>query len=510
MPTSAPSPDRDATAALAVDDVATGAARPSGSPFAAAGDAPRRPRSPVTRPAGTAAASAEAAPGGPVPPRLRRLLAPLFPQAPPARATWPVLVRVLANLAAIAAGTAIMLARQTGVPAARTLWAEDRTVFLPQALSDPVGSLFRPFAGYLELYPRLAADVVAWFPLSEAAAGFAVAGALTASCLAVFVFHASRDHIHRPELRVLLAASVVLLPTALEEIANNAVNTPWYLLFAAFWALLWRPRSRSGTAVAALVCLAAAASNPLTVFYLPLAAARVLALPRIRENVATLGWLAGGLAQVPAVLTFSRGHVAASPAKALAFYGQNVTLAAVAGHHGTDLLRSAGWLGGGAIAATVAVAVGAVWAWRQGEPSVRALVVWALALGLVLAVAAVLISGQVAFTSARPDLYIRGSRYAQPAVLLLVSAAIVAVDGFLRRDGIRHARAAHVTAVVLLAAVLGTTWVSDFRYVNSRAGYTPWSVHLARIEHRCRQLPRGSTVAAIPCSAAITRHAGHH
>jgi hypothetical protein len=421
----------------------------------------------------------------------------------------------VANLAAIALGTVIMLARQTGVPAWRTLWAEDRGVFLPQALASSTRSLVTPYAGYLELYPRLIADAVVMFPLSDAAIGFAVAGALTASCLAVFVFHASAGHVHRPALRVLVAASVVLLPTALEEIANNGVNTTWYLLFAAFWALVWRPRSRWGMAAAGLVCFAAASSNPLAVIYLPLVAARLIALPRLREHAATIGWLAGGLLQVPAILTQSqaRAHVGTTPAKAVAFYGQNVTLAAVAGHRGVDALRSAGWLGGGAIAATLAIAIGVIWACRQRDAAARALVVAAVVLGLILTLGAVLISGYVTLRSARPDLYLRGSRYAQPAVLLLVSAAIVAVDGFLRRTGIRLERAAHVTAALLLVAVLGTTWVVNFRYVNSRATYKPWSYHLAQIERRCAQYPPRAvhaTAGGIPCSAVIAHRASRH
>jgi hypothetical protein len=133
-------------------------------------------------------------------------------------------------------------------------------------------------------------------------------------------------------------------------------------------------------------------------------------------------------------------------------------------------------------------------------------------LGLILTVGAVLISGQVALPSARPDLYVRGSRYAQPAILLLVSAAVAAADGFLRRSGIRFERVAHATAVLLLVAVLGTTWVPDFRYVNSRASYRPWSQHLARIEQRCGQLPRrraAVSVAGIPCPAAVTHRPNH-
>ena len=36
-------------------------------------------------------------------------------------------------------------------------------------------------------------------------------------------------------------------------IADNGVNTPWYLLFALLWAVLWRPRTRAGMAGAAVI-----------------------------------------------------------------------------------------------------------------------------------------------------------------------------------------------------------------------------------------------------------------
>src|SRR5262249_24037177 len=157
-------------------------------------------------------------------------------------------------------------------------------------------------------------------------------------------------------------------------------NTTWYLLFAAFWALVWRPRSRWGMAAAALVSFAAASSNPLAVIYLPLAAARVIALPPLPGPPATLRWLARRLPPGPVGLAVTRGHVGTSLAKAVEFYAQNVTLAAVAGHRGTDALRSAGWLGAGTIAATVLIALAVVWACRQRDPAARALVISAVAL----------------------------------------------------------------------------------------------------------------------------------
>ena len=84
---------------------------------------------------------------------------------------------------------------------------------------------------------------MSFLPLPEAAAAFAIAGAVIASAVALFVFHASAGHIHSGWLRGLLAAAVLLLPVAPLEIADSGVNTPWYLLFALFWAALWRPRA---------------------------------------------------------------------------------------------------------------------------------------------------------------------------------------------------------------------------------------------------------------------------
>ena len=303
-----------------------------------------------------------------------RCLALLFPQAPPPRRSRAAALWAgPATLAAVALGGWAMLVRQTGVPAWETLIAEDRSVFLPQALLQSWGSLTRPYAGYLHLYPRLIAEVATAFPLRDAAAVFAVAGALTASCTAVFVCCASSGHIRRSELRLLLAASVLLLPTALLSIANSGVDSPWYLLFGVFWALLWRPRSRAGMAAAALLCFAAAASNVLAALYLPLVAARVIALPRVREQAATLGLLAGGLVQLPAVLTLSRRGQPTTFARALAFYGREVLLGAAAGYHGALLLRDGlGLTGATAIAASVVAAL-AAWALIRGGPRVRVL-----------------------------------------------------------------------------------------------------------------------------------------
>jgi hypothetical protein len=425
--------------------------------------------------------------------RVGRALLLLFPQAPaaPRRSRPARLAIALATPAAVAGGAWLMLARQPGRPAQGSLVAEDHNVFLPQALAHPWGSLFRAYNGYEEFVPRLIADVVAKLPFRDAAVGFAVSGALIASCCAVFVFYACSGHVRTPALRVLLAASVVLLPTGLASIANTGVNSIWYVLFAAFWALVWRPRSPGGAAAAAVVCFAAASSNALAALYLPLVAARVIALPRIREQAATVGLIAGGALQLPAVLTVSRHTQGTSLDHALAFYGHLVILPAVAGHH----LAARLWDGVGLTAATLiaaaVVAAAAVWACLRAGPRARAFVLAALLLGLILTLVPVFVHGHVAnIPLSRTALYAPGSRYAQTPIMLIDSALIVAVDAYLRRGGIRFERVAHAMAAVLLVAVLGILWVNDFRYANARATSPSWSHTVARVERSCQQNPQ--------------------
>jgi hypothetical protein len=437
--------------------------------------------------------------------RVRAVLAPLFPQAPQTpRSRRAVVVGRLADIVAIALGAWILLERQIGVPAWNSIWAEDHKIFLPDALLHPWSTLFKPYDGYLELLPRLIGEGVARLPFSDAALAFALAGATIASGCAVFVFHACSGHVRTPALRVVLALSVLLLPTAIIEIANSGVNSPWYLLFTVFWALLWRPKSRVGMAAAALICFAAASSNALTALYLPLVAARVIVLPRLREQAAAIGWLVGGALQVPVVLSLTRHHQPASLTGALGFYGRIVILPVVAGHHLALQLWADVGLTGAMIFAGLIIAVALAWGCLRCGAEARALVIAAVVLGILLTFIPLFVHGSVTTRGfSRHGLYVRGSRYGQAPILLLDSALIVAVDHYLRRGGVGVVRVAQVVAAVVLVAVLGTSWVSDYRYVNKRSTLTPWSRTVARVERRCQQDPQRPVPVRpiyLPCS----------
>jgi hypothetical protein len=430
------------------------------------------------------------------------VLGALFP-APPAPALPPRtraarLATATASAAAIVAAAGLLLIRQAGVPAWRTLWGEDGYTFLPQALVHPRASLLWPYAGYLQLVPRLIADGVALLPLTDAALAFAVTGALVAAGCAVFTGHASAGHIRRPWLRAGLAAGVVLLPSAVVEVANSGVDAPWYLLFAAFWALVWRPRTVAGRLLAAGICFAAASSQLLVILLAPLVLARVLVLRRWPEHAASAGWLAGITLQLsfsgPAPELARLGPVPA----ALRFYSQHVLLAAVAGRQLADLLQDASAAGAVLLAGTL-VAAGTAWMVTRGGPRLALFAVTCLGLGLALTVTPAIIRGWVTAPVPASAIWIPGSRYTVVPILLIYSAAVVAADAVLARPGGGSRRWLAVTALLL---VLAAPWAADFRGVNLRSSYSPWPPTVGRLAAQCGHRP-GAAIWVEPIRARV-------
>jgi hypothetical protein len=452
--------------------------------------------------------------GGSVTPafgRVGRLVAPLFPEAPPTE-TAPAARRWLvaaAYLVCLCAGAALSLARYVGAPPWKTIYAEDLPVYLVEALAHPWRSLFSSYAGYLQLVPRIIGQFVSLLPVHDAAAGFAVIGALVTSGCALFVFRVSTGHVRHPLMRVLLALSVVLLPVSLLQIANSGVNTPWYLLIALFWAMLWRPRSAGGMAGAALIGFAAAASNVTAVVFAVLVVARLIALPRVREHAVTAGWLAGCLLQLPYFLnsessSSSRVSQLAPLGHSTAFYGHDVLLPAF-GWHLSWVLRD--WwdrnyallLVGGVLAIVVVVIL------VTGIARVRAFTVAALVFGFLFAVFSATVTFWVWRNTITPAGE-SGARYTCLPILLITAVLIVAVDSKFMESGLK--RLAGAAAAAVLIAVLCAGWIPDFRYTAGRTTAPLWAPTATRWLDTCQHHDAvrfydtydGNTTLVIPCS----------
>ena len=453
----------------------------------------------------------------------RPRLSALFPVAAPApagqpRATRERTARVALEVAAVCVAAAVLLPRVAVVPSWDLVYAEDNGVFLVQALAHP-WHLLTPFGGYLELVPRLIGQFVSYLPLIDAAKAFAVGGALIAGICALFTFHASEGYIRSPWLRGLLGAALILLPLAPVEMADSGVNSPWYLLLAAFWAVMWRPRTHGGMLAAALVAFAATSSEILAIVYLPLLAIRVLALPRLREHAVTAGFAAGLLAQVPAILTTYANHQQrlsgyGSPAASAKFYLHAFVLRSPGWHLSWSLQDQFGLNGATAVVAAALTATLA-WVLITGDWRVRAFAVLATVLGFAEVIICASVPGPnpgwVSHQVADP-LFQPGSRYDALPVMLLYATAIIAVDHFTRRrnaalagpagaatgqaelappppgatGGGGHPRPWALVAVAVLTCALACGWVTDYRYyIPSRVSAGNWAPQAHRWLRAC-------------------------
>jgi hypothetical protein len=418
------------------------------------------------------------------------------------------LLRAVAQIAAVGIGTVLMLERVPGLPSWDTIYGEDYWEYLTQALQQP-WHLFITLGGYEQLLPRVLAQFAIYLPLAQVSRWFAVCGALIAAGCGLFVFHASAGHIRSWPLRAVLGAAVVLSPVAPMEIADSGVGAPWFLWLALFWALLWRPRTRAGMAVAALVAFAATSSEVFNVLFAPLVVARLLVLRRPGEHAVTAGWLAGCLLQVPQVLssyldgTSRLDRQQGRLGQSLAFYSHDTVLRSIGWRFSWRLESVAGANGATLIvAAGLAVLVGAILITQRGN---RPFVVTAMLTGFVFSMTATTFTPNVAaYPIVRPDLE-SGSRYSVLPIFLIEAIAIVGVDYIVRqRRGAEHRRAPHhrrgaslrpAIAISALVALLMASWVADFRYAGFRAEAAwAWAPIAAKWEHACERSRSGEIV----------------
>ena len=396
----------------------------------------------------------------------------LFPVA--ARSDLPPGVLAFGYLCGFAAVSAAALLRQPGVPAIKTIWAEDGRIFYAQATTL---SFWRTLTtlhnGYMQLFPRLAVQLARLVPVADVSTLLALIGALSLGGLTCLVFHMARGHIASPGLRGLLAAGMVLLPVANVELLDNLVNVPWWLFFAAFWALLWRPRSWPGRACAALVCFLAAGSEALVGLFLPLAVARAAILRQPKEQAAG-GGLVLGLVYQAAVILPSGAKAVSSPG-GLHDIGQSfalrVGLGMVGGVKGTDWLVRQG-RGLSTVLGCTAIGVVILIALYARSPRVRLFTLVASAYSAVCFVVPVWLR-DVATVVQLNTVGIAG-RYQAVPVLLLMSAVLVLADYFaLGATAFRHSMGRSrapapmsgrmAVVVVICAALFVPSWVADFR-----------------------------------------------
>jgi hypothetical protein len=407
---------------------------------------------------------------------------------------------VPAQVTVVALGALVLLLRIPGVPPWDSLYLDDYGTFFVRQLEHP-WAVFSPQHGYAQVYPHLVAQLATYAPLAWVAQIFAITGAVTAAACGLFVFHASAGHVRSRVLRAALFLAILLLPMAPLEIADNTVNSPWYMLLALFWACLWRPRTRTGMVVAALLALVAAASTSLAVVFAPLLAARLYVLRRPRDHAVAMGWLAGCLIQLPVILSaYGSGNSplnqTRTPASSLAFYAHDVVLPSL-GWHLSWWLQSLAGRNGATLIVAVALAI-VFLAVVAAAPQSRPLVLTALLFGLFFTVISATLNPYQSDSPAVSPFGEQGARYTALPIFLIEAAVIVGVDFALSRWGQRRPRPAAASwsvlaswtgALALLAlTVIMVSWIPDYRYLAAnRFAYTtkPWPEVVAKWHHDC-------------------------
>jgi hypothetical protein len=410
---------------------------------------------------------------------------------------------VAASVGFVALVVAVQLLRQPGVPSWNTLWAEDGARYATDALSMSAWHTIRtPYAGYIQLLPRILSLPVRAMPVAWYAPWFAWTGAIVAGLIGLVVVHSAEGWITNRGLRWLLGFALATAPTLAYELNANVVNLNWPLAAASFWVVASRRRGAAETTLRASLLVVTALSTPVVVVTVPFAVV-VAVVRRTRDDLVVLAALLGGLA----LQAFLSHDAARAPVSGHDYrQASEVFFVRVVG----SLVLGERWLSDlfpvhthlvifGSLLVLGAIAVAARADRLRGDR------VWLVAGALVTALLSYLAAVVGRGTDWMPLLApngtydTAGSRYLYAPIFLLLSAVIVLVDSA-RADWLKAAVAGWVLAVTISSLTLG----------GARSLGPPWSTAVRAAQAVCRQHPDQQVAlvvvtpfswrATIPCS----------
>lgn len=172
----------------------------------------------------------------------------------------------------LVAVVAIGMLRIRGVPVWDTVWLEDSTIYVTEAnVHGPAAVLFRSYAGYLHLVPRLLSLPIATLPVGVLPAYLALAGCVVSAGTAAFVYRSLGGWVVTARVRLAVAALVVIGPALAIENTALITNTIWCAFVILPFALVSTRSGRGDVTARAVIAAVAIASNPLGALYAPLA-----------------------------------------------------------------------------------------------------------------------------------------------------------------------------------------------------------------------------------------------
>jgi hypothetical protein len=440
----------------------------------------------------------------------RRLDESLFQDPPPPDPAAQGAPRWLLIAALFALAILLQMLRIGWSTSLHSLWAEDGEVFFAGSVHSSFGgTLFHTYATYLVFMPRLIGELATLVPLQDAPAVISILAGGVVALSGWIVWEATAGMIESPWLRGALVLLTVLAPVGGLESTDSGAYVPWYMLFATFWILFWRPRTSLGAAGAGLFALLTGLSSPGVWFFIPVALLRTIVTRDRRDALLLAGYWAGAAIQVP-ILLFNKEE-AVKPLwthDIWTSYLQRVLDGAFLGLK----LGGKAWthLGWGLLIALIVLALAALaYGITRTNLTARLLALLAIPISLVMFVVAVYqraVGTQMVWPSG-----IWGEsagRYAIVPALLLFSVAAVMVD---RRSRRREGEARPRFLAWGLAALAVVVVAFSFHVANPEARGTPaWEASLEKSAEVCESEPAGAETGVatsppgwgllIPCS----------
>ena len=409
----------------------------------------------------------------------------------------------------LALAVALPLFRQVGTRSWQTIWSEDGSVYFQEARSDGrLAVLFRGYAGYLQLPPRMLGAIATLVPTRELAVYFALSAVLINALLAWFVFWASDGWVTSRPARLALASLVVLMPALGAENTATITNTIWAFAAVAPWALVAQHENTGAVVARSAVAFLAATATALTLLYLPLAFGFAFVRRTRAAWVVVAAFVAGLVVQLGVVLhTHDDRPQFGRPVRQLSKWPELMSVRVFAEYLLSDKAIRALWdvrivviIG----APAVVLAVLAV-RFARADHAARLL---ALSF-LVLAIATFAVpvwgrgmqsvaltqadAGPLHFTGFQATRYLVANRLSVVPVMALASSAAILLG---RTTSHTQAQlAARVWALVFVAQI-GLVTLVGFSVHNARSDAKPWLTTVAtKYRTECGGVPSSDPVS---------------
>lgn len=384
---------------------------------------------------------------------LGRLADGLYYRRPDYAARWstPDLLFVLAY----ALGGGGLLALWQRAPSILDrLWAEDGTIFLQQAVTEPFGvSLTADYAGYLHVVPRILAESVSLLPVPFWAFGMAAAAIAVRILLGIALYVALDQWLVSRFARAVIAIAFLLIPAGAAEVLNNVANLQWFLLPLCAIALLGRGLSYGRLIAGALIVAAAALSSPVAFALAPLVVLRFVFLRSIREQIVSIVYVVGVSAQLIAVL-HSSGRSGSGGISAGSIAGTYLTNVVLGQPFGIEPARALFQLMGWTVVALCCLLIVIYLAGPILRREPRALLLVALVVTSVV-LHAVCTTFLTSVPSLDPaNLYIGGRYSVGPIILLSIGVGVALAWNLESASSRRSRRIARVLASVAGSLIL--------------------------------------------------------